>query len=72
MRNHRADILLLAERVWGLHVDQARRLKDLEQENKKLRRLVVNLSLDNLVLKETLPQETSEPGAAALCDGPCQ
>jgi hypothetical protein len=53
-------------------VDQARRLKDLEQENKKLRRLVVNLSLDNLVLKETLPQETSEPGAAALCDGPCQ
>jgi putative transposase len=36
----------------GLQVDQARRLKDLEQENTKLKRLVANLSLDNLVLKD--------------------
>jgi hypothetical protein len=36
----------------GLQVDQARRLKDLEQENAKLKRLVANLSLDNLVLKD--------------------
>ena len=35
----------------GLQVDQARRLKELEQENTKLKRLVANLSLDNLVLK---------------------
>jgi putative transposase len=33
-------------------VDQARRLKELEQENAKLKRLVANLSLDNLVLKD--------------------
>jgi hypothetical protein len=33
-------------------VDQARRLKDLEQENAKLKRLVANLSLDHLVVKE--------------------
>ncbi len=31
----------------GLQVDQAKRLKDLEQENSKLKRLVANLSLDN-------------------------
>jgi uncharacterized protein (DUF3084 family) len=32
-------------------VDQARRLKELEQENSRLKRVVANLSLDNLVLK---------------------
>src|ERR1700757_3809701 len=36
----------------GLKVDQARRLKDLEQENAKLKRLVSELSLEKLVLKE--------------------
>ena len=36
----------------GLQVDQAKRLKELEQENQKLKRLVANLSLDNLVLKD--------------------
>jgi transposase-like protein len=30
----------------GLQVDQAKRLKELEQENSKLKRLVANLSLD--------------------------
>ena len=36
----------------GLQVDQARRLKDLEQENVKLKRLVSELSLEKLVLKD--------------------
>ena len=36
----------------GLQVDQARRLKELEQENAKLKRLVADLSLDKLVLKD--------------------
>jgi putative transposase len=36
----------------GLQVDQAKRLKELEQENSKLQRLVANLSLDNLVSKD--------------------
>ena len=36
----------------GLKVDQARRLKDLELENAKLKRLVANLSLEKLVLKD--------------------
>jgi len=31
---------------------QARRLKELEQENSKLKRLVEELSLDKLVLKD--------------------
>ena len=36
----------------GLKVDQARRLKELELENAKLKRLVANLSLEKLVLKD--------------------
>jgi putative transposase len=33
-------------------VDQAKRLKELEQENAKLKRLVSELSLEKLVLKD--------------------
>jgi transposase-like protein len=36
----------------GLGLDQARRLKDLEQENARLKRAVADLTLDNLILKE--------------------
>jgi putative transposase len=36
----------------GLKAHQARRLKELEQENAKLKRLVSELSLEKLVLKE--------------------
>ncbi len=36
----------------GLGLDQARRMKELEQENARLKRVVADLSLDNLILKE--------------------
>jgi hypothetical protein len=36
----------------GLQVDRARRLKEFEQENAMLKRLVAELSLDKLVLKD--------------------
>jgi len=36
----------------GMRVDQARRLKELEQENSRLKKLVADLSLDNSILKE--------------------
>jgi putative transposase len=36
----------------GLKVDQSRRLKELEQENAKLKRLVADLSLEKLALKD--------------------
>jgi len=36
----------------GLKLDQAKRLKDLEKENGRLKRLVADLSLDNAILKE--------------------
>ena len=36
----------------GLRVDQAKRLKHLEQENARLKKVVADLSLDNSILKE--------------------
>jgi len=37
----------------GMRVDQAKRLKELEKENSRLKKLVADLSLDNAILKET-------------------
>jgi len=36
----------------GMRVEQARRLKDLEKENARLKKLVADISLDNAILKE--------------------
>ena len=36
----------------GLRVEQARRLRELERENKRLKRLVADQALDNSILKE--------------------
>ena len=36
----------------GMRVDQAKRLKELEKENVRLKRLVADVSLDNAILKE--------------------
>jgi len=36
----------------GLRLDQARRLKELERENGRLKKLVADQALDNAILKE--------------------
>ena len=36
----------------GLRTDQAKRLKQLEQENARLKKVVADLTLDNAILKE--------------------
>lgn len=41
----------------GLEVSDARRLKQLEEENRRLKRLVADQALDNQVLKELLGKE---------------
>ena len=38
----------------GLKVDQAKRLKDLEKENLRLRKAVSDLTLDKMILNEAL------------------
>jgi transposase-like protein len=36
----------------GLRIEQAKRLKELEKENSRLKKLVADISLDNTILKE--------------------
>ena len=36
----------------GMRIEQAKRLKELEQENSRLKRVVADLALDNAILKE--------------------
>jgi transposase-like protein len=38
----------------GMKVDQAKRLKDLERENGRLKKAVADLTLDKLILKEAI------------------
>ena len=52
-----ADVSEQSDSRWrkeygGLQIDQARRMKDLERENARLRRLVADLSLEKQVLKD--------------------
>lgn len=37
----------------GMRIEQARRFKELEKENGRLKRLVADLTLDNAILRET-------------------
>lgn len=38
----------------GMEVSEAKRLKQLEEENRKLKELVADLSLDNRILKDVI------------------
>ena len=53
----------------GLRLDKAKRLKELERENGRLKQLVADQALDNMILKERWPRETSEPAPAPAGGG---
>ncbi len=59
----------------GLRLDQAKRLKELERENTRLKKLVADQALDNAILKEPSlrrsPRETSEPAQEEAGRGAC-
>lgn len=40
------------QKYGGMEVSEAKRLKELEEENRRLKRLVADLSLDNQMLKD--------------------
>jgi putative transposase len=48
----------------GLKQDQAKRLKELEKENARLRKAVLDLTLDKLILKEALAGSLQHPATA--------
>jgi putative transposase len=45
----------------GLEVDQVRRLKQLQGENTKLKRLVADLTLDKVMLQDVLGKKLRSP-----------
>jgi hypothetical protein len=60
----------------GIRTDQVRRLKELEKENARLKKLVADLSLDNSILRETVrgnpglvPGQADQPGQAQAGGG---
>ena len=53
----------------GLKMDQARRMKELEKENARLRRAVSDLTLDKLILQEAA--KGSRRRASAQTSEPC-
>ena len=65
----------------GLNMTQAKKLKELEKENVRLKTLVADLTLDNAIIKEVLSknvivdasigpgQETASSQTSDQCDG---
>ena len=46
------SVKLMSREYGGMKVNQARRLKELERENGRLKRAVADLTLDKLILEE--------------------
>ena len=51
-------IVLRRKEYGGMDRSQAQRLKELERENTRLRKIVSDLSLDNAILKEVLAKNS--------------
>ena len=64
------SVKLISRELGGMKVSQARRLKELERENGRLKRAVADLTLDKLILEEAA-RETSEPRAPTTLCGAC-
>jgi hypothetical protein len=56
-RDRRTDLLPLEEQYVGLEVDQVRQLKQLQEENGRLKQLVAELRLDMTMLQDVLAKK---------------
>ena len=55
--SHRANVLSLEKKFGGMGVAELRKLRQLEEENKRLKRLVADLSLDKSMLQDVLSKK---------------
>lgn len=51
---HRATFYQWKKRYGGMEVQELKRLKELEEENRKLKQMYAELALDNKILKDVL------------------
>ena len=56
-RDQRADLCRWKKRFAGLGIAELRRLRTLEEENRKLKQLVADLSLDKKMLQDVLSKK---------------
>jgi len=56
-RDQRADVLNWKAKYGGLEVSEAKRLKGLESENARLKKLLADTMLDNAALKDLLAKK---------------
>ena len=52
--DHGADLLPLKAKYGGMESGDAKKMKQLEDENRKLKHVVADLTLDNRALKDVL------------------
>ena len=57
----RATLYQWKRKYGGLEVSQLKKLKELEEENAKLKKMYANLALDNKILREVIKKKTLEP-----------
>ena len=60
----RATLYQWKRKYGGLEVSQLKKLKELEEENVKLKKMYANLALDNEILREVIEKKTLEPNVA--------
>jgi putative transposase len=53
----KATLYAWKKKYGGLGADEAKRLKQLEEENRRLKKLVADLSLDNQMLKDVISKK---------------
>lgn len=51
---HQVTLAKWKREYGGIQLDQAKRLKDLEKENSRLKKIIADQALDNSILKEAL------------------
>jgi putative transposase len=54
---HRATFYNWRKKYGGMDVNQVKRLKELEDENRRLKQMYADLSLDNQMLKDVLSKK---------------